>query len=523
MNSKEYLSSLGDIDSELIESAANMKAAPRRSYGWIAAAAAAAIMVIGGALLIGRSKPKGEKTAVLSPSNSPSTVSTVTVSPVTDAPATEQPTLPTAADPFLPAGVRDRFDGHTDTSIINEGLGIGDYFILNGRVYQAYMRFLPYAQPEVFALIGPKVADVSVHWGMDEPTAIGEEESGPEFTSDTTFGKYTAAVYELRGCDPQKLLCLFRDGELCVFFSGAGAVAGADLFEGGFGLREHISSLLYEAYVRGNEEFDEKTRSLDPQDYPEIGRFIDAIDSAEWIENPHRNPSDPVSASFELHLMLNDGMRVELLLYSNGRVFFRDCFTEAMLRPDREAVDALIEVLMRHEGELTVLPEKDLEGQVNYLRSLGGIGALLPASLPDGYEFKDMVYADYLLDGSGLPVGYSKIWVPCKCIIENEYVRLGYNVYERSAYEASPWYAQYDDLSVNRLDPVPIGEFTREKILDCVLNKEGAEHSIYAAVDMGEYVVIVYCSYIVDDEIGSQFGLDQVIDTIYTMIVSAAG
>ena len=104
---------------------------------------------------------------------------------------------------------------------------------------------------------------------------------------------------------------------------------------------------------------------------------------------------------------------------------------------------------------------------------------------------------------------------------EGSYANMDYLVYERSAYEASPWYAQYDDLSVNRLEPIPIEEFTRERILDCVLRKEGEDHSIYAAVDMGGYVVIVYCNYIIDDEIGSQQGLSEVIDTIYEMIVTA--
>lgn len=517
MNGNEYLKSLGGIDNELVESAAHMKASLRRSHVWIAAAAAAAVMVIGGALLIGGLKPKGEKTAVLPPET---TDLPVISEPVTQ---TDEPTASPvfAADPFLPAKVRERYDGTTDAAVINEGLGIGDHFILNGKVYQAYMQFLPYVQPEVFALIGPKVADITVHYGHDE-SGIIDEGSGTAFITDSISGEYTAAVYELRGCDPQKLLCLFHDGELHVYFSGAGAVTGADLFEGGFNLRERMSALLYEAYIRGNEDFDEKTRSLDPQDYPEISRFLDAIDSAEWVEYPHRGTDGPISAVFQLHFVLDDGMRVELLLYSDGRVLFRDYFTFAMLRPDSEAVNALIEVLLRHEGELTVLPEEDLEGQVDYLRGLDGFGACMPAKTPEGYEI-DLVGAHPLVDGTGKPVGYSDIYViySMRDRDEGSYANMDYCVYERSAYEASPWYAQYDDLSVNRLDPVPIEEFTRERILDCVLHKEGEDHSIYGAVDMGGYVVIVYCNYIIDDEIGSQHGLDTVIDTVYEMIMTA--
>jgi hypothetical protein len=515
MNGNEYLKSLGGIDNELIKCAAEMKTAPRRSYRWIAVAAAAVVMVIGGALLLGGLKPKGEKATVLLPETERNETSV----PIT--PAVDPTSVPTAAkDPFLPAEVYGQ-GGSIDASIIDEGLVIGNYFILNGRVYQPYMQFLPYVQPEVFTLIGPKVADVTVHYGHDE-SGIIDEGSGTAFTTDSISGEYTAAVYELRGCDPQKLLCLFHDGELHVYFSGAGAVTGAELFEGGFALRERMSALLYEAYIRGNEDFDEKTRSLDPQDYPQIGRFLDAIDSAEWVEYPHRGTDGPVSSVFTLHLMLDDGMRVELLLYSDGRVFFRDYFTFAMLRPDSEAVNALIEVLLRHEGELTVLPEEDLEGQVDYLRGLDGFGACMPAKTPEGYEI-DLVGAHPLVDGTGKPVGYSDIGViySMRDRDEGSYANMDYLVYERSAYEASPWYAQYDDLSVNRLEPIPIEEFTRERILDCVLHKEGEDHSIYAAVDMGGYVVIVYCNYIIDDEIGSQNGLDALIDTIYEMIVTA--
>ncbi len=510
MNSKEYLESLGGIDNELIESAAAMKKAPRRRYGIFAGAAAAAAVIAAGILFASGAfggRPKGDMSAVLPDETGRPSAS----APASAQPNTDPTPVPTAApDPFLPDDIA--WIGDDELGIRLEDMDVGNYFIYDGRVYQPCMQYVSYVQPEVFGLIGQKVANVAFIYGG------GDEADGSGFVTDNISGSFTAPVYELRGCDPRKLLGLIHDGELSVCFSGSGVVTGGDLFEGAFSLRDSLSALLYEGYDRESGGYSEvPTRRLDPAAYPAIGRFIDALYGAELVENPHKNVY--ADAVFYLHLMLDNGLRVELTLMSDGSVFFPDTFSEAMLRLDGAAADELIALLRAGEGDEAVLPERDLEGQARYLRSLGGVGAYLPAAVPNGF-FIEYFDAEPVFGGEVTPTGYSHAWMHLKCI--EEYALIEYSVYERSAYEASPRYAQHDDLTVGAVMPVPIEEFTRESILDCILNKEGEEHSLYAAVAVGDYVIYVYSTYIIDDETGSPIGLDSLVDTVYELIVSAA-
>ena len=92
---------------------------------------------------------------------------------------------------------------------------------------------------------------------------------------------------------------------------------------------------------------------------------------------------------------------------------------------------------------------------------------------------------------------------------------------KRSSYEADPvilWAP--GSINGEPVPAVPLSQFTVDDIHDSLFQKAGSEHDLCGTVICGNYVVSAYSSYIINDETGSQEGLADLIEAMYSLLTS---
>ncbi|MBO4879080.1 MAG: PT domain-containing protein [Clostridia bacterium] len=528
---------LGEVNAKYVASAANTQKKERSALlRYVLPIAAALFIIIAAAALIANGAfrlrgPNNEQQAFVPVTDAPGNKPTQSGENVSGSPS-GQPTpcptvmpidyptpMPTAApDPFF-----DRESHLPDQMGKISEAGEFDYFIYHGKTYIALVDNYGGRLPaKIFDLKGPMVARITYIDLMDycyetppaQNTMIpGEEHDTGPFRELT--GSFEGPVYELIGYDPEYVLChIWPSGDMTIYFSGAGAVTGADLFETRLHMREHLSTFMYDGYVRsGDKRVRYDTCSIDPAENAAVTRFLDALDAAEWVESQSNERSD---ALVYLYIMLEDGMRIELTVDPSGCVRLVLFYSEAMLRLDPEDVSGLIELLVSGEGTPACLPEYDIAHQLANCRAIEGFGDCIPGSIPEGYHIGGV--------GAFPEAGSTEIASVGIAYLADQNSSVGMidvTIRKRSSYEADPvilWAP--GSINGEPVPAVPLSQFTVDDIHDSLFQKAGSEHDLCGTVICGDYVVSAYSSYIINDEIGSQEWLADLIEAMYALLTS---
>lgn len=510
MKGLEGLELLNGVNDEFVASCAetNKKRRTPAKYLFPIAAgfllALAAVFIIKG---IHANRPSGEQQAALPGDNT----AEPSVTPVSTEPSVTPDSRPAPLrndpDPFLDLSRYGRTDANI--GIVDGQFSYPNYFVYRGKVFSFYMYFNLIYPGDPFGWIGNKVVDISRNPLLpDYPD--GELIPEPNYIAyeilQELTGSFDGAVYELKGYDPEYVLCRpTQGGEMQIYFTGSGAVTGADILENRFHLRERMDSFIYEYAVHGKAG-DELSRNLDPEVYgPAILKLFDALDSAEWEENTRGDFSEV----YHLHILLNDGMRIELELIDNGMVYFADATRSAMLRIDTEAISELISLMRSGSGEVTVLPEYDLERQLDFCRNFVGAGSVVPDFIPNGFEIAS-ISPEFMENAEHMPESISRINVTYQLI--DKWPFIGLDVMTKEYFDSISW------AGIERV--VPAGEFSADDFSRSVLEKDGSEYWISGAVEYNGYVIVVTSNYIIDSESGSQQGLEALVSSMTELLQS---
>lgn len=516
MNGLSGLELLNGVGDELVASCAETK---KRSspVKYLLPIAAGFALVLAAALIIPKlpgKAPNGEQHAAVPP---------VTDAPVTNAPVETPDSRPVPLrndpDPFLDMSAYEYSD---NTVGFNEDLLGENFFVYRGKVYRYYMHFNRIYPENMFELIGPKAADIARNplipeypeGGMmvdeDGLTVEGRHYTAYEILQELT-GTFDGPVYELRGYDPEYVLCRpTGGGELQLYFTGSGAVTGADILESRFHLRERMAELVCEYGGRGLAGSN-MPRSLDTVAYGDaIGRFLDALYQAEWEANTYGNQD--VKTVCYLHFFLADGMRIELTVLDNGKVYFPEGTSPAQLRVDPEALAELTELILADTGEPTLLPERDLNSQFAVCRSLPGAGSVVPDLIPSGFEIIS-IDAEFTHDEDLIPGGVSRLNVLFKSVNSGKW--FGFNVMTQEYFDSVQWTAIES--------VVPAGEFSAEDFSRSVLEKDGSEYWIGGAVSLDGYVIMTTANYIIDGNSGSHEELQSLLESMAELLQAVGG
>lgn len=524
---------LNTVADEHIAASADIEKKKRPALIKYVLPAAAALAVLIAAVLIIKpfgSRPGGDQQALLPPETfGPSAVPSVTAAPQT---VTPEPTPTPEPEP-------DRFFDRESYLQSPHGMhdSVGDgipYFIYHGKAYISLTYDLAYCEfsmPELYSLIGPSVAWIhevnlrSYGDSQSEQSTFLPEESGELDPFAELSGSFTGTVYELKGYDPEKVLCTVSEWGVSVFFTGSGAVTGGDIFEGVFNMRSRIAEFYYNGFVRGSGGAYYDTRLVDP-DSVVVSDFLDALDSAEWValDSAEWAGYDAAQAKadvvFNLHIRLSDGLRIEISVLGDGRVYFAASSCSVMLLPESGALGRLVEAFCSGEGEPALLPEHDINAQVNACRVIEGFGECIPAFIPEGYHYS-AISVFPIRNGAGIPVGTESIGLICRPDDEHRMGTIAVSIVERSSYEADPrtiWTP--DSVYGEEVTAVPLAEFTAADIHSSKFMKGGAEYELAGAIIYGDYVVVATSDYIIDSEIGSQAELNALIEAMYRILAS---
>lgn len=505
MDGLSGLDLLSGVSDELVGSCDNLKTAGRRrtALRFVLPAAAALLLALGVLLASGKlsRKPNGEHQALLpTESDSPTDVPATEVALIDPAPLRNDP------DPFL---ILSNYDinpamGH------NDSFAYPNFFVYHGRVFNYYMHFNLIYPGDAFGWMGSKVVNITRNPLL--PEYDGEMIPDTNYTAyeilQELTGSFNGAVYELKGYDPEYVLCRpVGGGEMQIYFTGSGVVSGADLLENRLHMRERIDSFVYEYAVRGK-GVDDVSRNLDPEVYgPAITKLFDALDAAEWVENT-RGDFDEV---FHLHILLEDGMRMELVLIGNGMVYFANTERSAMLTVDTDGISELLALMRAGAGEDVVLPENDLEAQLDVCRSFNGVGSMVPDFIPAGFKIAS-ISPEIQCGEDLMPESITRLNVTYQAVDKGAFI--GLDVMSQEYFDSISW------DTIERV--VPAGEFTADDFSKSVLEKDGSDYWIYGAVSLDGCVIVATSNYIIDGEIGSQQGLEALIASM-TDLLQAVG
>ena len=413
MKSNEFLSSLGDIESNFIKEAAAVEQASSRRHGRIIAAAAAALALLaGGAVLLGTlgQKNKGANYSVHA-------------EPTAQADLTSEATQwPDATFILLPAGN----EGLISDANSSEEIG-SDYLIFNGSYYEKM------ADMDNAALAGAAIGEVTklvnsnVYFGRSEDDAVSEGNADAEPLSfEEHTGSMLGTIYAVQDYPTDYIVCQKTDNGVRVYFGKYGREFnyGGDILENCFGVSRRFAGLEYmreQHYDSTTGDYSQYYEPIDPELYGDvITAFTDALKNAEYRYEPDEFPNG-VSTSDRiayLRIMLNGGMCVNVVLYDGGHawIYGSDGYlANGVLCVDKTVAEGLAE-LVRNKLVFTGSPKPTAFAYEDAVND-PWLGSAVPKRLPDGFDavnvrlfkcsYYELEHSDRLPESSeGDPTGY---------------------------------------------------------------------------------------------------------------------
>ena len=225
-------------------------------------------------------------------------------------------------------------------------------------------------------------------------------------------------LYTVKGYDPERLVCM-RGGEgeteLFLCEDGIAENGGKALFEEVFGLTEKVAGLDY--YNHENETI--MLPRLENE--PVFLALAGSLNEGDWFSIAYDDGENPftlvhdcgIGNVYSLCVKLNNGLGVDIVLYSGGTAIIGNYMYGYGLRIDSEKLKPLYDAIEAQSGEnkgaLSYSPYYTFEDCQNNER----FGAMVPKACPDTYFVRRSAIIP-ILDDENVIIGTEMITIGMK-------------------------------------------------------------------------------------------------------------
>ena len=328
----------------------------------------------------------------------------VTSAPTAEASPPPAPTEEPTPDPEADKLYLDRCPDYDEVNENDEPLSFawlpgGEMFIYGGTEYYRCLTLDPLTD-----LVGEKLGEAE--WiDIVYTETSGEEEAFDRpwisISENELRGSVRGSVFAAKGFDPGVMLCM-RDpysAGVSVFMCDCGITDknGEALIEGVFHVSERLRSAAYTHYETVEESTTCYKGTIAP-DADEVKRFLEKLDSAEWVNDTRSSGSryydesdaerfwGSASSVCAFTLELDGGFGLDLTVYRDGMVCFPGSFCGRALRIDHADAAPLIGLINQNKGESRVYGDAEILAEYTGARFLGDA---VPRMIPEGYHIRN--------------------------------------------------------------------------------------------------------------------------------------
>lgn len=215
------------------------------------------------------------------------------------------------------------------------------FFILNGNCYIQYEFQTDYEECGA-DFVGKRVGHIT---GMiDEWTEADGYVDGA--------GTYTGDVYEIKGVDPELMLCMVgEDGSVETFLNNNGITLyqGADLVDDWLNLRGNFETLSFETMA--DNQFVHRQMALSEEEKEICERFLDAFAESEfvYVEEKLNHPfggDNDTEDMLDFYFVTENGLRLRFRTMGDGYVCFP--WINACVQIDMDVYNEMVDFLLKY-------------------------------------------------------------------------------------------------------------------------------------------------------------------------------